>query len=273
MNRKTYIFGILIVVLAALAACSGKPAAKEAARPLDTIHGKAQVLIESGGASETALNAGGSSVYLWDGLRRYRLFLRTPAEIVHGYEYVAEGIDAQKLIDELGDPDEGKTGYPIQSSCERVVTSAWKGVSFDEIAPIASLVRARVKRYPARPLFLVTRIRAAETGTASRAAANNAAEDANVREVDVAAEKQRASLIEGPSILPAPLWQPAGGTAHCRVTIDTKGKIAELGTGEQLCEAVPWSQFRYQPPVERGQPVKVNTEVDVRFEPRGKASM
>jgi hypothetical protein len=51
------------------------------------------------------------------------------------------------------------------------------------------------------------------------------------------------------------------------VIIGTDGKIAELLTGKQLCEIVPWSQYRYQPTVRNG-PVKVNTEIEVRFEPR-----
>jgi len=50
--------------------------------------------------------------------------------------------------------------------------------------------------------------------------------------------------------------------------INSKGKISELDTGVQLCEAVPWSQFTYQPPVRGGHPVKVSTEVEVKFEPR-----
>jgi hypothetical protein len=54
----------------------------------------------------------------------------------------------------------------------------------------------------------------------------------------------------------------------CKVVIDSEGKVSELGTGMQLCEAVPWSQFRYKPAVQGGHPVKVNTEVEVRFEPR-----
>jgi hypothetical protein len=87
-------------------------------------------------------------------------------------------------------------------------------------------------------------------------------------EVSVAAEKQQALLIEGPTVQPAPLWEPAGGTVRCKVLIDKEGKISELQTGMQLCEAVPWSQFRYQPPVQRGRPVNVKTEVEVRFEPR-----
>jgi len=31
---------------------------------------------------------------------------------------------------------------------------------------------------------------------------------------------------------------------------------------------VPWSEFRYQPRLQGGHPVQVNTEVEVRFEPR-----
>jgi hypothetical protein len=52
------------------------------------------------------------------------------------------------------------------------------------------------------------------------------------------------------------------------VVIGTEGKIADLDTGKQLCESVPWSQFRYQPTVQGGHPVKVSTEVEVRFDPR-----
>ena len=44
--------------------------------------------------------------------------------------------------------------------------------------------------------------------------------------------------------------------------------IAELQTGKQLCEFVDWSKYHYQPPVQAGRPVKVSTEVEVRFEPR-----
>jgi len=62
--------------------------------------------------------------------------------------------------------------------------------------------------------------------------------------------------------------EPAGGTAKCKVVIDTEGKVSELETGQQLCEAVPWDQFRYQPTVRSGHPVKVETEVEVRYEPK-----
>src|ERR1019366_1284966 len=164
MIRNARIFCFLVLTLAALIGCSSKPSAqdsKKAETALDKIQGKAQVLTESGGASDAALNAGGPSVYLWVGARRYRLFLRTPVEVVHGDQYVAEGIYAQKAIDEIGDPDQGKNGYPLQTSCERVVRMAWTGLAFDALDADTSLVYARVKRYPARPVFLVTRIRPA----------------------------------------------------------------------------------------------------------------
>jgi hypothetical protein len=275
MNRNKCILCFLVLTLAVLAACSSQPTAnqsKKAWAPPDKIQGKIQVLLESTGASDAALNAGGSSVYLWEGTRRYRLFLRTPVDVVHGNQYVVEGVYAQKAIDDLGDPDNGKNGYPLPASCSHVVRMAWSGLSFDAIDADASLVCARIKRYPARPLFLVSRIRPAtaedNAGGAAEAKNDTEAEEKDVKEVTVPADKQRASLIEGPAVQPAPLWEPEGGTVHCKVDIDTKGKVYELETGAQLCEAVPWSQFRYQPPVQGGHPVKVRTEVEVRFEAR-----
>jgi hypothetical protein len=125
-------------------------------------------------------------------------------------------------------------------------------------------VRARVKRYPARPLFLVMKIQPVTAEPKKDAAV----EEKDVPEVSVAADKQRALLIEGPAVQTAPLWEPAGGTVRCKVVIGPEGKISELETGAQLCETVPWSQFRYQPPVQAGHPVQVRTEVEVRFEPR-----
>src|SRR5205807_200424 len=77
-------------------------------------------------------------------------------------------------------------------------------------------------------------------------------EEKEVPEVSVPADKQRAFLIEGPNVQTAPLWEPAGGTVRCKVVINQEGKVSELQTGMQLCESVPWSQFRYQPPVQRG---------------------
>ena len=44
--------------------------------------------------------------------------------------------------------------------------------------------------------------------------------------------------------------------------------IAELDSGAQLCETVPWSQFRYKATLKGGHPIRVNTEVEVRFDPR-----
>ncbi|PWU10535.1 MAG: hypothetical protein C5B51_04055 [Terriglobia bacterium] len=274
-NHHARIASFLVLMLAALGGCSGeRPAdsSKKAAAAMDRIQGKAQILVESSGASDAALNAGGSSVYLWEGTRRYRLFLRMPAEVVHGKDYVAEGVFAQKAIDEIGDPDQGRNGYPLQSSCERVVRTAWSGLPFDAVDGYASLLRARVMRYPARPVFLVTRLRPVTSEESAAAAAESkkaaAAEEKDVPEVTVAADQQRAFLIGGPAVQTAPLWAPEGGTVRCKVVINTEGKISELETGAQLCETVPWSQFRYQAPVRGGHPVNVKTEVEVRFEPR-----
>jgi hypothetical protein len=132
----------------------------------------------------------------------------------------------------------------------------------------SSVLCARIKRYPARPVFLVTRLTevASKEGDAAQTKKDAKAEEIPV--VTVAADKQRALLIEGPTIQTAPLWDPAGGTAHCKLVIDQEGKISELETGAQLCESVPWSQFRYKPTIHGGHPVKVETEVEVRFEAR-----
>lgn len=274
MNRNAGSFCCLALALAGLCGCSGKPTAtesKKAGTGLDKIQGKVQVMAPLN-AADAALNAGGLSLYLWTKDRRYRLFLRTAVDVVHGKEYVVEGVYAQKAIDAIGDPDQGKNGYPLPSSCERVIKMAWTGLGFYEADERATVLRRVVSRHPARPVFLVTRISAAtaQEGGAGSAEAQKAAEaeEKDVKEITVPAEKQRASLIEGPTVLPAPLWQPAGGTVRCKVLIDTKGKIADLQTGVQLCESVPWWEFRFQPPVQAGRPVKVNTEVEVRFEPR-----
>ena len=82
-------------------------------------------------ATDVALNAGGPSVYLLDGLSRYRLFFRTATQIDPSQEYIAEGVYAQKAIDEIGDPDQGKSGYPLPASCDRVVRMAWPGQAMD----------------------------------------------------------------------------------------------------------------------------------------------
>jgi hypothetical protein len=74
-------------------------------------------------------------VHILEGRHRYRLFLRTPVEVADGKEYVAEGIYAQKAIDEIGDSDQGKNGCPLESSCEHIVRKAWTNVSFDAGRP------------------------------------------------------------------------------------------------------------------------------------------
>jgi hypothetical protein len=107
-----------------------------------------------------------------------------------------------------------------------------------------------------------------ESSTPSAEPKKEASADENIPEVSVAGDKQRAFLIEGPTVQTAPLWEPAAGTVRCKVVINPEGKISELETGAQLCETVPWAQFRYQPPVQSGHPVRVKTEVEVRFEPR-----
>lgn len=271
MNRHAGLFCVVAVAFATLSGCSSKPAAnsKQAAAPRDKIRGKAQIVLAEASASDTALNAGGPSVYLWDGVRRYRLYLNKPFEMEAEKEYIAEGVLAQKAIDEIGDPDQGKNGYPLASSCDRVVRMAWPGLAFDVSDGQSSVLRARVKRYPARPVLLVTRIQAATESEADAKAKKVAdAEEKEAPEVSVDAEKQRELLVEGPTVQTAPLWAPAGGTARCKLIIDEKGKVAELETGAQLCEAVPWSDFRYQPRLQRGKPVRVKTEVEVRFEAR-----
>ncbi len=273
MSCNARIFSFLVLTFAALSGCSSGPSAKDAkkaARPLDKILGTAQVVTDPVAAADAAMNAGGPSVFLRDGLLRYRLFFNTPAEVADGKQYIVEGVYAQKAIDGIGDPDQGKNGYPLQSSCERVVRMAWSDLSFDAFDADVSLLSAKVKRYPARPIFLVTRIRPATSAETSAASAEpkKEAEEEDVPEVSVAADKERALLISGPAVQAAPLWEPAGGTVSCKVVIGPGGKISSLETGVQLCETVPWSQFRYQPPVQGGHPVKVRTEVEVRFEPR-----
>lgn len=272
MNRNAYISLFLIIILVALSGCSSGPATEQSKKTGTTLHriqGRAQVVPEAN-AADAALNAGGPTVFIWEGVRRYRLFLKTAVPVVPDKEYVAEGIYAQKVIDEIGDPDQGKNGYPLASSCERVVRMAWSGLSFDAADGHSTVLRTMVKRYPARPVFLVTRLQPAaqKEGSGDSAEKKKDTEEADIPEVAVPAEKQQALLIEGPTVQPALLWEPKGGAARCKVIIDQHGKVSALETGAQLCEAVPWSQFRYQPTVQRGHPVNVKTEVEVRFEPR-----
>jgi len=269
MTRNTYALGFLVLTLSALAACSNAPsttASKQTTVP-DKIQGKTQINLGETTGLDAALNAGGPSVYLVDGLNRYRLFLNKPFQVEPDKEYTAEGVHAQKAIDEIGDPDQGKNGYPLQASCDRVVKMAWPGLSFDVTDSYSNSLRAKVKRYPARAVFLVTRIQAVTTG-ADSTKQKKVAGNVEAQEISVPADKQRALLTEGPTAVTAPLWEPKGGTARCKVVIDEEGKIAELNSGAQLCETVPWSQFRYKPTLKGGHAVKVNTEVEVRFDPR-----
>jgi hypothetical protein len=262
MTRNTHVFCLLVFALAGLAGCSSAPPAKPAAPPPDKIQGKAQVLLTETTQLDASMNAGGPSVYLVDGMNRYRLFFNKAAQVDPGKEYIAEGVYAQKAIDAIGDPDQGKNGYPLGSSCDSVVRTAWPGLAFDVVDSYSNSLRTKVKRYPARPVFLVTSIQPAT------AKPKEDAEEKEAPNVSVPADKQSALRVEGPTALTAPLWEPEGGTVHCKVVIDEGGKIAELDSGAQLCETVPWAQFRYQPTVKGGHPVTVSTEVEVRFDPR-----
>jgi hypothetical protein len=270
MTRDPYVFGCLVIGLVGLAGCSGKPTAKqEAATPPDKIQGKAQVMLDETGASDTALNAGGPSVYLLvDGLNRYRLYFNKPFQVEAGQEYIAEGVYAQKAIDAIGDPDQGKNGYPLESSCARVVRMAWPGLAMDASDSYSSSLRVKVQRFPARPVFLVMRIEPVAAADAAKQKKEAGAAKKEAPNVSVPADKQRALLVEGPTSMSAPLWESAGGTAHCKVVIDEQGKIVEMNSGSQLCETVPWVQFRYKPTAKGGHPVRVSTEVDVKFDPR-----
>jgi hypothetical protein len=267
MNRNAHISSLLVLALAALGGCSSAPPAGEAKKagpPLTKIQGKVDVVIDPPGTGDAGLNSGGPSLYLWEGKHRYRLFPRKTANLENGKEYSVEGINAQKAIDEIGDPAQGKNGYPLLSSCERVVKMAWTQMPFEEVDVKASVLRNRVARYPARPIILVTRIQPV-TAESKKDAAD---EEKEFTTVPVAADKQSALLIEGSPVQTAPLWDPAAATTRCKVIIDPEGKISELETGAQLCEAVQWSQFRYKPTIKGGHPVGVKTEVEVRFDPR-----
>jgi hypothetical protein len=269
MTRDTYVFGFLIITFVGLAGCSSKPTTKPAAAATDKIQGKAQVMLDETGVADAALNAGGPSVYLIvDGLNRYRLYFNKAFQVEPGQEYMAEGVYAQKAIDAIGDPDQGKNGYPLGSSCDRVVNMAWPGLAMDVTDSYSSSLRVKVQRFPARPVFLVTKIEPVASGGDAAKKKDGGAVEKEAPKVSVPADKQRALLVEGPTVQTAPLWEPAGGTAHCKVVVDEEGKVTELDTGSQLCETVPWVQFRYQPTVKSGHPVRVNTEVEVRFDPR-----
>jgi hypothetical protein len=265
MARNTYVVGFLVAV-AGLAGCSSKPPIKPAAAAPDKIQGKAQVAANETTSLDASMNGGGPSVYLLDGLNRYRLFFDKAIQVEPGHEYIAEGVYAQKAIDAMGDPDQGKNGYPLESSTVSVVRTAWPALAFDVVDSYSNSLRSKVKRFPARPVFLVTRIEPAKSSDSAKSKAD--AEEKEAPTVSVPADKEHALLVKGPTVLPAPLWEPKGGTARCKVVIDEEGKVAELNSGAQLCETVPWSQFSYQPTLKGGHPVKVDTEVEVRFDPR-----
>lgn len=265
MNQSRCCTWFLVLAVAGLASCSSDKSAKDGKQPAVVLHhvtGKLQSVSATTGA-DAALNAGGDTLYIRDGVKRYRLFLKAPIAVSPDTEYTAEGIYAQKAIDELGDPDHGKKGYPLAASCQRVVRMAWPGLPIDVADGHVSILRAQVSRYPARPVFLVTKLTPVSSGEGKKAEE----EEKELPILKVPAEKQSALKIAGSTTQPAPLWSPEGGVARCKVTIGEKGNIDELDTGAQLCEAVQWSEFRYPPPIDRGRPARIKTEVEVRFEP------
>jgi len=75
-------------------------------------------------------------------------------------------------------------------------------------------------------------------------------------------------MLEGPTTLTAPLWEPAGRKIQCKVVIDAKGEVSALETGAQLCEAAPWEKFRFKPMMQGARAVKVRTEIELTYEPR-----
>ena len=90
MTRTASVLCFLVLALAGFAGCSSKPPAKQAAAAApDKIHGKAQVNIDETTELDASMNAGGPSVYLIDGLNRYRLFFNKAFPVEPGHEYIA----------------------------------------------------------------------------------------------------------------------------------------------------------------------------------------
>lgn len=260
MDWKPGLTSVVVLAVAGLGGCGGEKSSKELKQTTVALHhikGK-MLTMPAANASDAGLSAGGDSLFLIDGVRRYRLFVKAPVDVTADAMYEAEGVWAQKAIDEIGDPNGGKKGYPLAASCQRVIRMAWSGLPIDATDGHASMLRTVVNRYPARPVFLVTKLTAVEGGKSE--------EEKELPEISVPAEKQKAMLVSGPGVQPAPLWAAEGGTAVCKVIIDEKGNVAELETGKQLCEAAPWEEFHYKPPVQGGKPVRVKTEVEVKFE-------
>lgn len=265
MNSRSLLPLLVAVAVAGLSGCGGDKkvaGGKQAAPAPHQIKGKLETSPAVNGA-DSALNAGGDSLFIRNGVKRYRLFVKAPMDVAPGQVYTVEGVEAQKAIEEIGDPDKGKKGYPLASSCQKVIRMAWGSQSIDLADGQASVLRAQVNRYPARTIFLVTKITpVTEEGKKAEE------EEKDLPAISVAAEKQAALKTAGPATLPAPFWAPEGGLAKCKVIIDEKGAISELETGAQLCEAVPWGEFKYPAPVQGGKPVRVKTEVSVQFEAR-----
>lgn len=265
MNRHVCFASSVVLALAFLGGCSSKPSeaeTKKASVTLQKIKGRIQLLTDnSGTVGDSALNPGGPAIYLWEGTKRYRLFVRKPTEFSHGQQYQVEGINAQQMIDEIGDATNGKSGYPLQTPCEKVIRAAWTGMAFDAVDANASILRARIARYPARPVFLVVNATQADPEKVKPAEKDPVV-------LTVPADKQKAALKAGEVKYMAPLWEPAGGTVKCKIVVDTEGKVSDLETGAQLCEAVDWNKFQYEPAKQGTKLAHVRTEVEITYEAR-----
>ncbi len=119
MYRNAYVFCFLVLTVAGLGGCSSGPSIKESKKaetPPDKIQGKAQENPSESTAADAAFNAGGHSVYLVDGLRRYRLFFKTAFQVDPGKEYIAEGVGKEYMeamrkrpLTRLAIPTKGRT--------------------------------------------------------------------------------------------------------------------------------------------------------------------
>jgi hypothetical protein len=146
----------------------------------------------------------------------------------------------------------------------------WKNLAFDALDAQSGLVCSVIKRRPARPLFLVTKIEplALDDAAKQKAVADKKKAEADKKEITVPAAKQKALLLESAPVQTAPLFQPAGGKETCKVFIDDQGKVDQMLSGRPLCEAVDWSKYSWKPTLQAGKPVWVNSEVEIHFDPR-----
>lgn len=109
MDRKVHIvcFSIVMTAFAALSGCSSTPPAGEAKKAAPDIQGPGQAANHGYRHRRERFRSQrrGPSVFIWEGMQQYRLFSKRTANVVDGEHYIVEGIHAQKMIDEIGDPN------------------------------------------------------------------------------------------------------------------------------------------------------------------------